>query len=135
MDVEGQADHALLYVTEQSKAQSAVPVYVDLRNMGSSGGVYADTQIPLAQRATRLLLDVLASIHEAILAHVIAADLDLATLGPILDRLGTAITELEVVGEVKRELRDIDAFRPENRLGYEAELVCQAKLGGNAQQR
>jgi Cdc6-like AAA superfamily ATPase len=72
--------HALLYVTEQSKAQSAVPVYVDLRNMGSSGGVYADTHIPLAQRATRLLLDVLASIHEAILDHVVVADLDLATL-------------------------------------------------------
>ena len=65
--------HALLYVTEQSKAQSAVPVYVDLRNMGSSGGVYADTQIPLAQRATRLLLDVLASVHEAILDYVVAA--------------------------------------------------------------
>ena len=99
--------HALLYVTEQSKAQSAVPVYVDLRNMGSSGGVYADTQIPLAQRATRLLLDVLASVHEAILDYVVAADLDLAALGPVLDRLGTAITELEVVGEVKREVKDV----------------------------
>lgn len=99
--------HALLYVTEQSKPESAVPVYVDLRNMGSSGGLYADTQIPLPQRATRLLLDVLASIHEAILDYVVTADLDLATLGPILDRLGEAITELEVTGEVKREIRDM----------------------------
>jgi len=73
--------------------------------MGSSGGVYGDTQIPIAQRATRLLLDVLASVHETILDYVVTADLDLATLGPILDRLAEAITELEVVGEVKRELK------------------------------
>src|SRR5271157_4677315 len=58
--------HALLYVTEQLKAEQAVPVYVDLRNMGSSGGIYADTQIPLPQRATRLLLDVLGAVHETL---------------------------------------------------------------------
>ena len=120
--------HALLYVTEQSRAQSAVPVYVDLRNMGSSGGVYADTQIPLAQRATRLLLDVLASIHEAILDHVIAADLDLATLGPILDRLGTAITELEVVGEVKRELRDLTHSDQKSVSGMKLSLSAKPNL-------
>jgi hypothetical protein len=74
--------------------------------MGSSGGLYADTQIPLAQRATRLLLDVLASVHEALLDYVVGADLDLVTLGPILDKLAAAITELEVVGgEVKREVK------------------------------
>src|SRR5271166_5670996 len=46
--------HALLYVTEQLKTDRTIPVYVDLRNMGSSGGMYSDTQIPVTQRATRL---------------------------------------------------------------------------------
>ena len=54
--------HALLYVAEKAKQEAAIPVYVDLRGIGSSGGLYADASIPIPQRATRLLLDVLLSI-------------------------------------------------------------------------
>ena len=97
--------HALLYVTERLKAIGTVAVYVDLRNMGSSGGMYADAQIPLTQRATRLLLDVLGSVHESLLDYAVTADLDLAALGPILDRLANSVTELEVVGDVHREVK------------------------------
>jgi len=39
--------HALLYVAEQLRGEQVLPVYIDLRNMGSSGGIYADPQIPL----------------------------------------------------------------------------------------
>ncbi len=97
--------HALLYVTEQARTEGTVPVYVDLRNMGSSGGIYADPQIPIPQRATRLLLDVLGTLHEDLTEHAVTADLDLAALGPVLDKLGESITELEVVGEVHRETK------------------------------
>ncbi|HEY7335680.1 MAG TPA: ATP-binding protein [Bryobacteraceae bacterium] len=97
--------HALLYVAEQLKIEGAIPVYVDLRNMGSSGGIYADPQIPLPQRGTRLLLDVLGAVHESLMEHAVTADLDLATLGPVLDKLAESITELEVVGEVHRETK------------------------------
>jgi hypothetical protein len=76
--------HALLYVAERLKADGTVPVYVDLRAMGSSGGMYADAQIPLTQRATRLLLDVLGTVHEYLLEEAVTADLDLASLGPAL---------------------------------------------------
>ncbi len=117
--------HALLFITEQAKAQSAIPVYVDLRNIGSSGGVYGDSQIPLAQRGTRLLLDVLGSIHEAILDYVIQADLNLAALGPILDRLAGATTELEVVGEVTRVVKNVS--HSEQKSGSEIKLALSAK--------
>ncbi len=120
--------HALLYVTEQSRDQLGVPVYVDLRNMGSSGGVYADTQIPLGQRATRLLLDVLASVHEALLDYVVASDLDLTALGPILDKLGEAITELEVVGEVKREVKEVVNSNQKDASGIELTLATKASF-------
>ena len=39
---------------------------------------------PLTQRATRLLLDVLGSIHEALLNHAVHEGLDLAAIGPAL---------------------------------------------------
>ena len=73
--------------------------------MGSSGGIYADTQNPLAQRATRLLLDVLGVVHEALVEHAVTCDLDLAVLGPALDRLADSVTQTEVIGEVLRETK------------------------------
>ncbi len=51
--------HALLYVAEKAR-QGAIPIYVDLRNIGSSGGLYADASIPIPQRAT--LYDVVGSV-------------------------------------------------------------------------
>src|ERR1700756_3052153 len=57
--------YALLYLAEQEKGTGSIPVYLDLRFIGSSGGLYADTTIPITQRATRLLLDVLGSVHES----------------------------------------------------------------------
>jgi hypothetical protein len=35
--------------------------------------------------------------------YAINANLDLASIGPVLDKLGDSITELEVVGDVHRE--------------------------------
>jgi hypothetical protein len=119
--------HALLYVTEQLKADGVVPVYVDLRNMGSSGGIYADSQIPLTQRATRLLLDVLGDVHEDLVEHAVTADLDLATLGPLLDKFAESITELEVVGEVNRETKQ--GTRSEHEESSALKLGLQEKPG------
>jgi hypothetical protein len=73
--------HALLYVAEQAKKDGAIPVYIDLRYMGSSGGLYADTSIPIPQRGTRFLLDVLGSIHEALLHYAVESEKDLAAVG------------------------------------------------------
>ncbi len=95
--------HALLYLAEQAKKDGAIPVYVDLRYIGSSGGLYGDTSVPIPQRATRLLLDVLGSIHESLLTYAVDSGMDLASVGPALDNLASSATEVEVVGEIKRE--------------------------------
>jgi hypothetical protein len=99
--------HALLYVAETVKKIGTIPIYIDLRSIGSSGGLYSDSRLPLGQRATRLLLDVLASIHESLLQHLVLENqiVDLSLVGPILDELGSAITEVEVVGDVEQETR------------------------------
>lgn len=137
--------HALLFVTEQVKAQQVLPIYIDLRCMGSSGGIYADTQVPLTQRATRLLVDVLESVHESLMDQAITADLDLATLGPILDKLASSITDLEVVGEVHREVKQGIREAHENSSalkvtlqrepGVEATLTNAQKLSSETESR
>lgn len=100
--------HALLYVAEKAKQEGTIPVYVDLRSIGSSGGLYGDASIPVPQRATRLLLDVLGSIHEGLFQHAVDAAMELATFGPALDDLASCATEIEVVGETQRETREVD---------------------------
>jgi hypothetical protein len=105
--------HALLYTAEKARKEGAIPVYVDLRSIGSSGGMYADATIPIPQRATRLLLDVLGAIHEVLLHHAVEAGMDLSAVGPALDELAAAATEVEVVGEVQRETREVAAHEHE----------------------
>lgn len=100
--------HALLYSAEKARKEGATAVYLDLRSIGSSGGLYGDPAIPIPQRATRLLLDVLGAIHEILLQHAVEEEMDLSALGPALDELATSATEVEVVGEVQRETRRAD---------------------------
>jgi Cdc6-like AAA superfamily ATPase len=100
--------HALLYLAEQAKKIGAIPVYVDLRYIGSSGGLYANTTIPIPQRATRLLLDVLGSIHEFLFAYAVDAAMDLAAVGPALDGLASSVTEVEVVGDIQVESKQVE---------------------------
>jgi hypothetical protein len=117
--------HALLYLAEQTKKSGDVPVYVDLRYIGSSGGLYADTTIPIPQRASRLLLDVLGSIHESLLTYAVDAGMNLAAVGPALDALATATTEVEVMGEIQVESKQSNAS--EHQDSTSSKFVFEAK--------
>jgi len=84
-----------------------ISVYVDMRTIGSTGGIYSDRSIILSERATRLLMDTLAAIHEQLLEFVIenAEEVNLGQLGPLLDSYAEAITEVRVSGSVEVESR------------------------------
>src|SRR5438093_566579 len=62
--------HALLYLAETRGDRGDLPIYVDMRTIGSTGGIYSDESIPLAERATILLMDTLGAIHERVLDFV-----------------------------------------------------------------
>jgi hypothetical protein len=95
--------HALVYLAEQESARGSAAVYIDLRNIGSSGGLYGDASVPVPQRATRLLLDVVGAIHEELLNTVLTLDYDLSTVGPALDELAASASEVEVLGQTTVE--------------------------------
>ncbi len=99
--------HALSYLAERREALGDAVVFIDLRNIGSTGGLYSDQSKSISQRASHLLIDTLSVIHEAILAFCVtrADELDLSVTGPLLDHLGDAITEVRVVGTVESEVR------------------------------
>lgn len=96
--------HALRYLGETERRAGQVSAYVDMRTVGSTGGLYGDSTVPLSERATRLLADTLAAVHESILTFAIeSASVDLAAISPILDRFAEGITQITVTGTVERE--------------------------------
>lgn len=124
--------HALLYLAEQEK-KGAVPVYIDLRYIGSSGGLYGDPAVPLQQRATRLLLDVLGAIHETLLNYAVDASLNLTAIGPALDKLADASTEVEVVGELRRESTLAESNEREDTSGIKVSIQSKPTIDLSAQ--
>lgn len=97
--------HALLYLAEMRMAKGDVPVYIDMRTVGSTGGIYSDDSIPLPERTTRLLMDTLSAVHEGILDYVLETngEIDLSILGPLLDEFAAEISHVVVVGNVTQE--------------------------------
>lgn len=95
--------HVLNYLADNREQDGDAVVVTDLRNIGSSAGLYADATVPLPERATRLLVDTLLSIHSSLYEFFVerAEELDLSRSGPLLDRLADAITEVKVVGNIE----------------------------------
>ncbi len=100
--------HALVYFAETAKQKGDIAIYLDLRTIGSTGGIYSDQSIPLPERATRLLMDTIAAVHDEMVDIVLdnSENIDLAKVGPILDDLAESITEIAVRGEVEQELSE-----------------------------
>ena len=95
--------HVLSYLSTEISNSNKIAVQLDMRTIGSTGGIYSDTRLPLSERATRLLVDVLCEIHEQILNEVIneSEELNLAVLGPLLDSFIEASTAAIVDGTKK----------------------------------
>lgn len=93
--------HLLTVIRQSKESSKEIAIQLDMRNLGSAGGIYSDPNIPLTQRATRLLIDVLAAIHEHLFEQAIAHDglVNLGVVGKPLDELFDAHTSVKVVGE------------------------------------
>jgi len=97
--------HALTYLANSRESMGDAVAFVDLRNIGSSGGIYADPNRTIQERATCLLVDTLSAIHESLLSFLVDSSPvpDLSITGPILDELAQAITAVRVVGSIEEE--------------------------------
>ncbi|HDR9512153.1 TPA: hypothetical protein QDC03_007414 [Burkholderia cepacia] len=98
--------HLLTVLRQARTAAGEMAIQLDMRNLGSAGGIYADASIPLTQRATRLLIDVLAAIHQNMVEQAIAHDgiVNLGAVGKPLDELFDAHSTVKVVGTTTVEV-------------------------------
>lgn len=96
--------HALLYLADLVEHTGDVAVYLDLRTIGSTSGLYVDQQLGVALRGTQLLIDTLEAVHEQLLnvaINQVVSNQDELLRG--LDELADAATTVEVVGQIERE--------------------------------
>jgi hypothetical protein len=106
--------HALLHLSDLVTGMDDVAVYVDLRTIGSAGGIHADTALPASERGTRLLIDTIEEVHDGLLSVAMEREVserslrsehrfDATGLLRGLDALAEAATTVKVVGDVERE--------------------------------
>lgn len=120
--------HALRYTLEESRKSGSFGVYLDLRYMGSSGGLYADSEIPFEERATKLLLDVLGTTHDAIRQEAFSHT-EFGSTASLLDDFAHAITAVRVVGETTIETEKNQESKRKRKLSAGAKLNTQMSLG------
>jgi hypothetical protein len=95
--------HTLLEMARRVREDGGIAVFVDMRALGSNAGIYDNPQTPFASRASRLLVDLVEAIHEHLFQMAVAEGPDglsdnLHRLGPALDLLGEAATQIRVTG-------------------------------------
>lgn len=97
--------HLLSVLRQKRRAVGEVVVQLDMRTIGSAGGIYSDPSISIQQRATRLLVDVLAGIHGALLDQSggDSALIDLGRSGNALNNFYDAHVSVKVQGNTTIE--------------------------------
>lgn len=97
--------HLLTVLRKTQEDAGTICIQIDMRNLGSTGGIYSDPSIPLAQRATRLLIDVLAALHDRMFELAVSdgAAINLGLTGPALDEFFDAHRSVKVVGTTTLE--------------------------------
>lgn len=110
--------HALTYLGSRVEDNGDFAALIDLRTVGSTGGLYSDGGISLSQRGTRLLADVLGHLHDRLVDYALARaetdDVDQALA--LLDRFAEAITKVEVVGQTQAQTMRAQGDRTDNAL-------------------
>lgn len=116
--------HILYYLIDQKVKSGEVGVALDMRTIGSSGGLYADSSISLSERATRLLCDTLLALHAGLL--------DLSEYEELLD-VSKCIAEMDAFIEASGEIKVEEVIEVEEEAGAseEGEGALGAALGGS----
>jgi hypothetical protein len=125
--------HLLTVLRQTKRANGEIAIQLDMRNLGSAGGIYADASIPLTQRATRLLIDVLAAIHGSLFEQAIEHDglVNLGVAGNALDEFFEAHSAVKVVGPttVEATASAENASNAESKLGFSAAFTTPSLSG------
>ncbi|MFC7403291.1 hypothetical protein [Citricoccus sp. GCM10030269] len=95
--------HAFRYLSSIRNDENNLPIYIDLRTVGSTDGLFGGRPLTGAEKTARLLVDLLSWIHEEIFNLAVSdegLESDSNFVGS-LDRLYDSIRTVRVIGEVE----------------------------------
>lgn len=97
--------HAIKCLAEKIKEVNQLSIFIDMRNVGSEGGIYSDTSLEISDRGTRLLVETLKTVHDGIreYVHKDIENNNLGINGPLLNNLLESITQTKIIGTKKFE--------------------------------
>jgi hypothetical protein len=129
--------HALKYLAETRRAQGDFVLYIDMeQDLGSTEGLYGDRSLPVSERASRLLVDVIAKIHDALIQDAFEGSGDLATLDAILDHFGDIVVaeqaESQQLAEQQKSQNASASFSGSISAGGPPSLAVQTGSGTSA---
>lgn len=109
--------HFLAVLNNEIINRNIISVPIDMRLIGSTGGIFSDQSIPLSERATRLLSDTLCVIHEVILDYTFEYNLENATeIAELLNDFIEQATALNIEGVSENEIGSSNQFASSNSL-------------------
>lgn len=97
--------HVLHYLKSEFDQKGHCAIYIDLRNIGSSGSILGNHDLPEQQRVIRLFLDVMEAVHDQIADFVTQEEKKetyLMEVVPLLQKLEKVLSEDTFVGSVRR---------------------------------
>ena len=126
--------HALRYLESVVRDSENIAVYMDLRTVGSPDGLFMGQRLHLAERAGRLLRDLLQQLYDQLLDAAIHDDKLVSDKVFVnrLDAFQAAVTSVEVVGTVSVEEEELEREQTERKRGVGAWLTPScASLDGS----
>ena len=108
--------HLMRFLQEKCSGEGSLAIYVDLRQVGAAEDVFSTRQNNFSQQVTSLLVDVVEHVHSQIYEQVLTErwTAHLGQISGALDALGTAATQIQVVGETEvEEQRESSMFANE----------------------
>ena len=128
--------HLLKYLKKTLELKNEIVIEADMRCLGSTSGIYSDANIPLSERSTRLLSDLLCEIHTSLIEQITANDIcDLSKVANSLDELLELATNISIDGTIAIEQIDGQASEQNKQLNVNLSTTPSAKIAANKQEK
>jgi len=128
--------HLLRYMAEQVKESGDLAVYIDLRNIGSNGGLYSEVDVPESQRAMTLIIDTLQAIHEHVKNEAFALpddiDVNVTDLISGLDEFIDSASKTKITGDIKKSSEVSSSSTQTNKLSGDLKIQFDALVASGA---
>lgn len=129
--------HLLSFINKTIQDSGSVVISIDMRTIGSSSGLYADSSIPLPERATRLLRDTANAVYDRIIESYTNPGTQKYGIDIVkaIDKLADAAAEVKVEGQVNNEIQAITSLNDEANFGIGIKLKAAPQLDLNLEDK